>query len=476
MVLTGTGTAGAYHAGVLRAIQEAGIKIDIVAGRGIGVAGALFAAVDGGEHLWEKRGWRAPEVKRSYRWRPVLQVAAAGLAVALGALVVPLVVLIGAVAAFPAGFLLQLVGLEAGAGLADGYANLVRAIFQPDALPVYLPRFVTISLLVVLGSLVATAVVTTVRAHLRRRSRGGLWWELLGSPLSTMHIRQWLVDRLWRIMRGAAPIARPTASDLGDRYAQLLLDNMGQPGFRELIALVHDLDARRDLAAALLAEPYRRPFFLRRLGEEGDARHLETIDLAGSARRHVVDLLAASVCVPVATAPQLVRFSSESAWRGETHRLCDRPESTARLLEEVAHAGAEQVIVVTALPEPKGPHALGAGRRDGRGRVGEYLASIECASLRDALTLRAGLFQAVFQIRPTHNPLGVLDVQGCYDEGSDRRYTPAELVACGYEDGFRQFVDPVVGASGEWIDAARPVRSGATPRDLSPTSSGEVSS
>ena len=37
LVLTGTGTAGAYHAGVLRALHEAGVKLDIVAGRGVGV-------------------------------------------------------------------------------------------------------------------------------------------------------------------------------------------------------------------------------------------------------------------------------------------------------------------------------------------------------------------------------------------------------------------------------------------------------
>src|SRR5437773_12567049 len=62
LVLTGTGTAGAYHAGVLRALHEAGVKLDIVAGRGIGVVGALFAAVDGGQRLWDEAGfWRAPE-------------------------------------------------------------------------------------------------------------------------------------------------------------------------------------------------------------------------------------------------------------------------------------------------------------------------------------------------------------------------------------------------------------------------------
>ena len=61
LVLTGTGTAGAYHAGVLRALHEAGVKIDVVGGRGVGVVGALFAAVDGGPRLWDDNGfWRAP--------------------------------------------------------------------------------------------------------------------------------------------------------------------------------------------------------------------------------------------------------------------------------------------------------------------------------------------------------------------------------------------------------------------------------
>ena len=53
LVLTGTGTGGAYHAGVLRALHEAGVKLDLVAARGIGVVGALFAAIDGVQRLWD---------------------------------------------------------------------------------------------------------------------------------------------------------------------------------------------------------------------------------------------------------------------------------------------------------------------------------------------------------------------------------------------------------------------------------------
>ncbi len=48
LVLCGTGAHGAYHAGVLRALHEAGVKIDVVAGQGIGAGGAALAAIGGG--------------------------------------------------------------------------------------------------------------------------------------------------------------------------------------------------------------------------------------------------------------------------------------------------------------------------------------------------------------------------------------------------------------------------------------------
>ena len=53
LVLCGTGAHGAYHAGVLRALQEAGVKIDLVAGQGIGAGGAALTAIGGSSRLWE---------------------------------------------------------------------------------------------------------------------------------------------------------------------------------------------------------------------------------------------------------------------------------------------------------------------------------------------------------------------------------------------------------------------------------------
>ena len=453
-MLAGTGTAGAYHAGVLKALQEAGVKIDIVAGRGIGAAAAIFAAIDAGDRLSAGAGrWSARKAGRFYRWRWTLRLAALALGLALGALLAPLAVLVGGLALFPAGFALQLFGLDTGGWLAIRYAGLVGALFDPGGLPLYLPRFVTVMLLLLLVVLAGGAIVVWLRARLRRRARGGLWWELLGSPLDRSFAAKAFTRELWSVVCGSSAAAQPAAAELGERYAQLLGENMGQPGFRELLLLVHDLDGRRDFVAALLAEPYRRPFFVRRRDEQGAERHLETLDLADTGRRHLVDMLVASLSLPAVTEPHLLRFASESAWQGETHRLCDRPESTARLLEEVANAGAEQVILVSACGWPSEPGRLTSGRRDALGRVGESLAAVESAAVRDALALPSRLFEVVFQIRPTHNPLGPFDFNGTYDELSDRRHTLAELASRGYEDAFSQFVHSVVGASGEWIDS-----------------------
>ena len=67
----------------------------------------------------------------------------------------------------------------------------------------------------------------------------------------------------------------------------------------------------------------------------------------------------------------------------------------------------------------------------------------------------------LFVVRPSHNPVTPLDTAGAFDERSDRVQVVGELVDRGYEDAYRQFIDPVVGASGEQM-AVSPdvVRSG----------------
>lgn len=457
VVLTGSGTAGAYHAGVLRALHEAGIKIDIVASRGVGAVGALFAAIDGGGRLWEPNGvWKRTDATKYYRWRLPLRAAGWALGAAAAILAIPLGLLAAAVAVGVAGLVLTLVGFDSsGAALTTAYGRWVEALFAPGSLPLFVPRFALLAILAALAVLAAGTAAAALRGRARRRMRAGGPWRLVGAPLSAMTLFDRCRAELWNLIRGAAPIAAPPAAELARRYVELLSENLGQPGFRELVVLVHDIDARKDLLFALLAPSNRPRFFGRHAAAETPARAAEAFDLAGVARDHALDALAASLSVPLGTEPHLVTFASEGAWRGETHRVCDRPGGLARLLEEVAAAGAEQVVVVAAAPPAAHAHELSAGRADLRGRAGEHLAAFEAAGLRDALEHLAGRFAGLFVIRPVHNPLGSLDFGGVYDERSDRVHTLAELVDRGYEDAYRQFIEPVVGASGERIETVR---------------------
>ena len=162
-------------------------------------------------------------------------------------------------------------------------------------------------------------------------------------------------------------------------------------------------------------------------------------------------MLAAALSLPGVSEARLVQFAADSYWRGETHRLVDRPASIGRLLEEAAAAGAEQVMIVSGTAEPPGPHELRPPRLDGFGRVGEQLASAEAAALADALRHLHHRFQGVYVVRPAHNPIRPLDLTGAYDEKSDRMQSLEELMERGYEDMYRQFIEPFLGASGEAV-------------------------
>ena len=450
VVLTGSGADGAYHAGVLRALQEAGVKIDLLAGHGVGAVGAIFGAIDGGTRLWAKGGlWRRADVATLYPWRTGLRVI--GWCLLAGALVLtlPLVVLAVGLLVYQAAVLLETAGPGTAGRLAGAYAALVDAAFRPDGLPTWLPRLALIVVAVIVATILAAGFGARHRLPARRGQRGGLWWAVLGAPMSSRRAAAVVQARLWDLIRGGARIRQPESTDLGRRYAELLAENLDQPGFRELLLVVHDLDARRDLVFALLREEDRRAFFLRKPVFGSDRRSAEAFDLAGIGRDFTMPVLAGALALPAVTEPSLLVFPPESYWRGEAHRLCDRPGSLARLLEEVAHAGARQVIVVTASAELAGAHGLSRRRVAPRARIGEYLGSAQAAAVRDGVLAAAERFDAIFLVRPTHNPAGPLDLAGVFDERSDRWLPLQELLERGYEDAYRQFVEPVVGASGE---------------------------
>ena len=452
VILCGAGTAGAYHAGVLKALAEAGVKIDLLAGHGAGVMTALCGAIDGGARLWDAGGpWTDNRLRAAYRWRAALRFGAWGLLAAAAILALPLLMLIWAGLVYVASLLVALVNLpDLSRELVGMYRATLESMFAPPFLPTIVPRLLVLALLVVLGVLVAAAVRALSQERSRRRLSGAFWWRLVGAPLDAAEPAALMVDALWRLVRGASNAPRPAPAEIGRRYVDLLTDNLGQPGFREVLLGLHDLDSRRDLVGALLSPDARHRFEMHRDGP--GPREAEVADFNGSERDLVVDFLMGAQQLPVASAPHSVQFPADSYWRGELHRVCDRPELAVRLVEESAVVGIEQMILVGAAPPAAVPHGMRSRPADLRGRMGEVVRSIETAVFQDAWTAATNRFSGVFVIRPDHNPLGPFDFGGVYDEASDRRRTVPELMQQGYEEAYRQFIEPVV-ASGERVEA-----------------------
>jgi hypothetical protein len=453
LLFTGTGADGAYHAGAMRALQEAGVKIDIVGGRGIGAVSAVLAAVDGSAQLWEAGGfWRSAVVEHLYRWRWSFR-ALRLLGIALIAvLAVPAGVLLLGVFVYPIALVLGMAGLQSGARFVEFYLSFVGLAFSPPALPTWIPRLALLLSTAALVALGAGAWIARWRSPVYRRSTGSWLWTLLGSPLDAGVAVAHATEAVWRLLKGSATIKTPDAGDLSRRYAELLSENLGQPGFRELLLVAHDVDAHRDLVFGLLRDPFRRALFPP--PGSSSSRRAEAHDLSGSVQAFVADVMAASLSVPGISDARLVQFAPDAYWRGETHRLVDRPAAFGRLLEEAAAAGAEQVVIIAAIADPPGPHELRPPRLDGLGRVGEQIASAESAAMTDAIKHLHHRFQSLYLIRPSHNPIRPFDLTGAYDEKSDRVVPLDELMERGYEDAYRQFIEPVLGASGERISRA----------------------
>lgn len=454
LVLCGAGTAGAYQAGVLRALNEAGIKVDVIAAHGAGGIGALCGAVDTGGHLWSPAGpWTNPTVSGAYRWRRALRLATGALGLACLLLLSPLLVILGATLIYAAGMLASLANFpDLATRLLDAYTGVLGRLFDPPILPTVVPRLVVLALVVMLGVLLAAAWQSRRRKVSRRRTRGLFWWALLGHPLDPREPEGVVLETLWQLTRSASGTPARSRQEMGRRYVEVVTENFGQPGFREVLLGVHDVDARRDVVVGLIAPSWQASFQQRRVG--AGPREAEAFDVAGGSeadRALVVDALVAGLRVPVASVPHEVTLPPHGYWQGETHRWCDRPELVTRLIDEVARAGAEQVVLVTPAPPAGQPHDMRPRPGDFRQRMGEALRSVETAAFQDAWASAASRFSGVFAIRPDHNPLGPFDFAGVYDESSDRLRTLAELVQQGYDDAYRQFIEPVV-ASGERID------------------------
>ena len=264
---------------------------------------------------------------------------------------------------------------------------------------------------------------------------------------------------MWDLVRGAAQLKQPTPADLG---AALHRDAGREPRPAGL-SRAADRGPRCRCRAATWCSRWsaKRGAAIcsgGRRASEAEARRAEVFDLAGvgarssaGRRRRRADRAARHRLAPD---PRLRPTATGAARR--IGCAIGRAASSASV-DELVDLDVEQIVLVSAAPESPGPHALAAPRLDGRGRLGEYLQSSEAAVVRDVASHGpASVDRASSRIRPAHNPVGPFD----FARRLRRSIRPAcsrstELMSRGYEDAYHQFIEPVVGASGERVGQIR---------------------
>jgi hypothetical protein len=317
------------------------------------------------------------------------------------------------------------------------------------------------------------AFVFVVRLLLKQRRRFAESFEAILDPRRGY---ERLRQGLWTVARGAAQSAGGER-ELGRKYVALAAENLGQPGFRELILRVADLDTGGPLSFVLLGEAHRAGFAAARA--RGPRSRLEglpgAVDLRAPGYDELLfDAVATGLQPPIAAPVRRVSFPRGGLFAGETHRLAEGTLVSGCGIAEALAAGAEQVIVVAGVPET----GTSAPRRRGlRAMADAVLAILEKQAIEqdigtaerinrmvETLGHRADdgrrawedpasgrVFRefSLYVVRPERRPLGPLELDGARDPASEVTATPADLLDQGYRDAYRLFVEPVVGAAPE---------------------------
>jgi hypothetical protein len=466
LILAGSGTSGAYHAGVVKALDESGVKVDLIVGSGAGTVAAAYAAAAGGSGLYGDGGfWRDVSWDSFYRLRAPLRLAVLLLAASFGVFLLPLFLALLAGLLFPLVLVADLAAPQWTAGVVQwlwaAQAALRTAYLAALSVPVFL--------------LCVLAVVAVATAFVRNRRR---FAETFESALDAGPARRRLARGLWELARGSAvSTSAPSAADLGRRYVSLLADNLGQPGFREIVLRAADLDTGACLPFVLLREPWRARFAASRArGPRSRVDQMPgAVDLTTAGYEGLLFDAVLTGLLPPPIAPVCrVAFPKGGAFAGEVHRLADATLAGGCGIGEAVAAGAEQVLVATAVAEGLG---LPPRRRGFRASAGAALSALERQAVegdlreaarinrmvetlghrtddggrawQDPATGRVYRDFALYVIRPDRRLLGPLELDGARHPATEVIENADDLLEQGYRDAYRLFVEPVVGAAPE---------------------------
>jgi hypothetical protein len=463
LVFVGSGTAGAYHAGVVRALDEVGVKIDLVVGSGVGTVAAALSAASGGSRLHGAGGfWDGATFASFYRLRPAVATAVTLLTASFGVFLLPIALALLAGLLFPLVLIADLVVPGAPARF------LARVSPVPDALAG--PYLATLAIPIFALSILAVAFAA--HAFLRDRRR---FAEAFEAILDARPAERRLRRVLWEVARGAAlQEDAPSDAELGRRYVSLLTENLGQPGFRELILRATDMETGRVLLFTVLQDAAGKGSAAASSREGVRAgQDRQAVDLRRAGYETLFYDAAASGLLPCVTGPlRRISFPRGGLHGGETHRITEATLLGGCGISEAVAAGAEQVIVVSATPETP---VVAARRRGARARVNGVLAALERAAVerelaeaerlnrvvetlghrtsdggrawQDPATGRLYRQVALYVIRPSRRLLLPLELDGARDPATEVLETVQDLVQRGGEDANRLFVEPVVGAA-----------------------------
>jgi hypothetical protein len=463
LVLTGSGASGAYHAGVMRALDESGVKVDLVVGSGAGTVAAAFAAVAGGGKLygtggfWDGVGWAS-----FYRFPPALRAALLLLGTAFGVFLFPVGLALLAGLLFPLVLIVDVVAPGLPSRLVEGLWAAPAVLRAPYLAALAVPVF-------------ALSVLVVVYLLLGLLRNGRRLAEAFETPIDARPARKRLSDALWEVARGSAISADPPSEpELGRRFVALLAENLGQPGFRELILRAADLETGNVLPFVLLHDAARAAFASTRA--HGPRSRLEGIPRAVDLREPghdslLFDAVVTGLLPPLVAPVRRVSFPKGGIFAGEMHRLTDATLAAGCGISEAIAAGAEQVIVASGSPNSASPPPR---RRGPRAAADGVLAALERQALegdvkgaermsrmvetlghrmedggrawQDPATGRTYRDVPVYVIRPDRRAFGPLELDGAQDPATEVLETPEDLLEQGYRDAYRMFVEPVVGA------------------------------
>jgi hypothetical protein len=413
--------------------MEAGVRIDLIVGKGVGALVAAFGAIQAGEKLHGRSGLIQTLTRRKpWRFRTPYLVSLVCLAAAFGVFVSPALVGLLLLIALP----LLAVARIVFPGAVDGlYLALQERVasFATDMDPIYL-RAMAFPLALLFAFLLVRWVIP---GFFRRRDEGRGLGRWLGEGLIEISPLMEAVEKsLWEAVRGASMESKPSQrKDIGIRYRDLLSASLGQHGFCELIFYALDLDVGQEVPFVLLKDRY-----FSRMSSRGPGRGAvaaEPMDLGNGASPLLFDALMASLS-PAPLVPSVpLRLPLQGRYGGEVHRFASSILMGQSAVSDAVSAGAQQIIYVSGAPA-SGDAQAGTLEKMTEAAVRQMLETdLGWAAL-------ASERPAMFVVRPDKPRMGAFEFSGRSLGGGERLELSA-LVAHGARDMMRMFIQPMVG-------------------------------